>query len=117
MDLKLMDAVPTEEEREAVDLFLGAPVSGWEGGLRETRDDFTAAGGHEARSRRHLLLPTLQAVQSRIGWISEGALNYICERLTVPPADAYGVATFYALLSTVPRPRRVLLVCDDIGCG
>jgi NADH-quinone oxidoreductase subunit F len=51
-----------------------------------------------------------------MGWISEGALNYICERLTVPPADAYGVATFYALLSTVPRPRRVLHVCDDIGC-
>jgi NADH-quinone oxidoreductase subunit F len=51
-----------------------------------------------------------------VGWISEGALNYICERLTIPPADAYGVATFYALLSTVPRPRRVLHVCDDIGC-
>ena len=116
MDLKLMDAVPTEEEREALDLFLGAPVSGWEGGLREARDDYTAAGGHEARARRHLLLPALQAVQSRIGWISEGALNYVCERLMVPPADAYGVATFYALLSTVPRPRRVLHVCDDIAC-
>jgi len=51
-----------------------------------------------------------------VGWISEGALNYVCERLTIPPADAYGVATFYALLSTVPRPRRVLHVCDDIGC-
>ena len=35
---------------------------------------------------------------------------------SVPPADAYGVATFYALLSTVPRPRRVLHVCDDIAC-
>ncbi len=67
-------------------------------------------------SQRHLLLPALQAVQSGIGWISEGALNYVCERLTVPPADAYGVATFYALLSTTPRPRRVLHVCDDIAC-
>ena len=34
----------------------------------------------------------------------------------VPPADAWGVATFYALLSTTPRPRRVLHVCDDIAC-
>jgi NADH-quinone oxidoreductase subunit F len=116
VDLRLMDAVPTEEEREALDLFLGAPMSGWEGGLRDARDDYTAAGGHEARARRHLLLPALQAIQSRIGWISEGALNYVCERLMVPPADAYGVATFYALLSTVPRPRRVLHVCDDIAC-
>jgi NADH-quinone oxidoreductase subunit F len=117
LDLHLLDAVANEEEREAIDLFLGAPTSGWDGGLREeARDAYTAAGGHEARARRHLLLPALQAVQSRIGWISEGALNYICERLSVPPADAYGVATFYALLSTVPRPRRVLHVCDDIAC-
>src|SRR4029077_2305719 len=62
------------------------------------------------------LLPALQAMQSTIGWISEGALNYVCERLSVPPADAYGVATFYALLSTTPRPRRVLHVCDDVVC-
>jgi NADH-quinone oxidoreductase subunit F len=116
LDLHLMDAVATEEEREALDLFLGAPTSGWEGGLHDARDAYTAEGGHEARARRHLLLPALQAVQSRIGWISEGALNYICQRLMVPPADAYGVATFYALLSTVPRPRRVLHVCDDIAC-
>jgi NADH-quinone oxidoreductase subunit F len=116
VDLHLMDAVATEEERDALDRFLGVPDSGWEGGVRDARDAHTAEGGHEARARRHLLLPALLAVQSRIGWISEGALNYICERLTVPPADAYGVATFYALLSTVPRPRRVLHVCDDIAC-
>jgi NADH-quinone oxidoreductase subunit F len=116
LDLHLMDAVATEDEREALDQFLGAPVSGWEGGLRDARDAHTAEGGHEARARRHLLLPALQAIQSRIGWISEGALNYVCQRLMVPPADAYGVATFYALLSTVPRPRRVLHVCDDIAC-
>ena len=116
MDLHLLNAEPTVEEREAVDAFLGPPVSGWDGGPRIARDSHTAAGGHAARGQRHLLLPAFHAVQSRVGWISEGALNYICERLTIPPADAYGVATFYALLSTVPRPRRVVHVCDDIGC-
>jgi NADH-quinone oxidoreductase subunit F len=117
LDLHLLpNAVPTAEEREALDDFLGAPMSGWEGGLRDERDAYTAEGGHEARARRHLLLPALQAIQSRVGWISEGALNYVAERLVVPPADIYGVATFYALLSTVPRPRRVLHVCDDIAC-
>ena len=60
--------------------------------------------------------PRFRPSSRRVGWISEGALNYICERLSVPPADAYGVVTFYALLSTVPRPRRVLHVCDDIAC-
>ena len=36
-------------------------------------------------------------LQERVGWISAGALNYVGERLTVPPAEIYGVATFYAL--------------------
>jgi NADH-quinone oxidoreductase subunit F len=117
LDLHFLDAAPTAEEREAVDALLGPPTSGWDGGERnERRDAHASSGGHEARAQRHLLLPALQAVQSTVGWISEGALNYICERLSVPPADAYGVVTFYALLSTVPRPRRVVHICDDIAC-
>ena len=76
----------------------------------------SAHGGHAARAQRHLLLPALHALQERVGWISPGALNYVCQRLTVPPADAYGVATFYALFSLEPRPPRVVHVCDDIAC-
>src|SRR5262249_14758977 len=45
-----------------------------------------------------------------------GAMTYICTRLDVPPAEAYGVATFYALLSMEPRPPRVLHICDDVVC-
>ena len=116
MDLHLLKAVPTPDERAAVDAHLGAPAGGWDGGTRQPRDAHTAAGGHQARAERHRLLPALHAIQSRIGWISEGALNYLAERLTVPPADIFGVATFYGLLSTVPRPARVLHLCDDIGC-
>lgn len=117
MDLKFHDAPPSADEREAVDALLGAPTSGWDGGVRDSvRDTHVAFGGHAARNQRHLLLPALHAVQSRVGWISEGALNYVCTRLSVPPADAWGVATFYALFSTTPRPRRVLHVCDDIAC-
>ncbi|HET9707659.1 MAG TPA: NAD(P)H-dependent oxidoreductase subunit E [Gemmatimonadales bacterium] len=116
MDLRFHDAQPNAAERAAVDALLGAPQSGWDGGARSARDDHTADGGHAARDRRHLLLPAFHAVTSRIGWVSEGAFNYICERLTVPPAEAYGVITFYALLSTDPRPARVVHVCDDIAC-
>ena len=65
---------------------------------------------------RHLLLPALHAAQARVGWISEGALNHICERLSVPPAEAYGVASFYAMFSMKPRPPSVVHVCDDIAC-
>jgi NADH-quinone oxidoreductase subunit F len=118
VDLKLVPhAEPTPSERAALDGVLGTPASGWEGGARLTgADGNTAAGGHAARARRHLLLPALWALQERIGWISPGGLNEICRRLTIPPADAYGVASFYALFALEPRPARVVHVCDDVAC-
>jgi NADH-quinone oxidoreductase subunit F len=118
MDLKLVpNAEPTPSERDALDHVLGPPTSGWEGGARETGSDGnTSVGGHVARARRHLLLPALWALQERIGWISPGGLNEVCRRLSVPPADAFGVATFYALFALEPRPPRVVHVCEDVAC-
>jgi NADH-quinone oxidoreductase subunit F len=117
VDLKLMHAEPSAEERAAVDLLLGAPQSAWHGAEeRSTLDHRIARGGREARDDRHLLLPALHALQGAAGWISPGGMNYVCERLTVPPAEAYGVATFYAMFSTEERPPTVLHVCDDIAC-
>jgi NADH-quinone oxidoreductase subunit F len=118
MDLHVIGPLASPAERAAVDSVLGAPESGWRGGPRDPRTDgHVARGGHEARSRRDLLLPTLHAIQSRVGWISQPALNYVSRRLTIPPAEAYGVATFYGLFSTTPRPPLVAHVCDDLACA
>jgi len=116
VDLHLIDALPTAEERVAVDEVVGPPETGWEGGPRSALDGHMSRGGQEARERRHLLLPALHALQRRVGWISEGGLSYLCRRLSVPPAEAYGVASFYALFSTEPRPPTVVHVCDDVSC-
>jgi NADH-quinone oxidoreductase subunit F len=119
VDIKPVVAEPTDEERAAVDALLGEPTSAWLGGQRDARhasEAHVAFGARETGIGRPLLLPALEAIQTRIGWISEGAIGYVCDRLDVPPADAWGVATFYALLGTTPRPKRVLHVCDDIAC-
>ena len=99
-----------------MDGFLGAPESLWEGGARVEQDDHLAYGGRAARSRRHLLLPVLHAVQDHAGWVSRGALEYACRRLSIPPADAYGVASFYARFALEARPPLAVHVCDDIAC-
>ena len=111
-----MEAIATDQERAAVDALLGEPESGWLGGARAALDGHVSRGGRSQREQRHLLLPALHALQSQIGWISEGGLNYVCMRLVVPPAEAYGVASFYGLFSLTERPPRVLHVCDDIAC-
>jgi NADH-quinone oxidoreductase subunit F len=117
VDLRLNAVAPaTDDERAAVASVLGPAEGGWYGGQRTEADGHAAYGGHAARGMRHLLLPALHAVQERIGWISPGALDHICARLTVPPAEAYGVASFYALFRTTPSAATVVHVCDDIAC-
>ncbi|MDT7747826.1 MAG: NADH-quinone oxidoreductase subunit [Pseudonocardiales bacterium] len=125
MDLRLTQARADDAERRAVDRIVDpaldavAPSNGTKraDGVSGLRDEHFSDAGHAARGRRHLLLPALHAVQEDIGWISPGALNYVSLRLSVPPAEAYGVATFYAMFSTEQRAPRVVHVCDDVVCG
>ncbi|MDW3219425.1 MAG: NAD(P)H-dependent oxidoreductase subunit E [Acidimicrobiales bacterium] len=75
-------------------------------------------GGTRRRERRHLLLPALHALQNAKGWISPGGLNHVCDVLQVPPAEAYGVATFYEMFR-VDDPGHtdaVVHVCVDAAC-
>ncbi|MDA8311482.1 MAG: NAD(P)H-dependent oxidoreductase subunit E [Actinomycetota bacterium] len=117
MDLRTTDAPPSAEERLALDAVLGPPESGWFGGERTPLDGHVAFGGmSRARSLRHLLLPALHAIQERVGWISLPALGYLCQRLDLPPAEAYGVASAYALFTFEPGAQLVVHVCDDVAC-
>jgi NADH-quinone oxidoreductase subunit F len=88
----------------------------WDGGERTPADDHLARGGREARSRRDLLLPVLHGLQDGVGWISRGGLEYACRRLNVPPAEAYGVASFYERFALDEQPPLVVSVCDDVAC-
>jgi NADH-quinone oxidoreductase subunit F len=102
MDIRVHGPEADAAERAAVDSVLSSvPVE---------------IAGHAARSKRDLLLPALHSVQDRFGWLTPGALNYISERLTIPPAELFGVATFYHMFSLTPRPPKLTYVCDDIAC-
>jgi NADH-quinone oxidoreductase subunit F len=109
MDLRFPDAEPTVAEVQALDEVLGASFvsEGWQ---REH------GGAHRAASIRHRLLPALHALQDRVGWISPGGLGELSRRLDVPPAEAYGVATFYAMFAVAERPLRTVHVCADLAC-
>jgi NADH-quinone oxidoreductase subunit F len=104
MDLRAITAAPSDREREAVDAVLGPAA-------QDAPMPASAVQAHRTR-----LLPALHALQERIGWVSPGGLGYLCRRLGVPPAEAYGVASFYALFSLSERPPTFAHVCDDIVC-
>lgn len=115
-DLFISEHTATAAEAAAVDAVLS------EAGVSpavEFEDERLVRGGvHRGNDRRHLLLPCLHALQNHAGWISQGGLNHACSVLNVPPAEAYGVATFYELFR-VDDPGHgdaVVHVCVDAAC-
>ena len=116
MDIRTTGGPGTAEETAAVDELLGPAGSRWEGGARHPSDDHFARGGHELRERRPMLLPVLHAIQDRTGWVSRGALEYACRRLSIPPAEAYGVVSFYGRFALEAARAETRHVCDDLAC-
>jgi NADH-quinone oxidoreductase subunit F len=114
VDLHLTSDRPSNAEKSAVDGELGTLQSGWEGGQRDTQVDTRVAVRTSAPRDR--LLPALHALQSRVGWISPGAINYVAIRLNLPPAEIYGVTSFYGMFSLKPQAPICIHICDDIAC-
>jgi NADH-quinone oxidoreductase subunit F len=107
MDLRFAELAPSTAEQAALDDLLGTPLGG-------AATDWRGNGA--LGERRHLLLPALHAVHDAVGWISRGAVAEIARRLEIPPADVYGVASFYGLFSLTERSPRVLHLCTDLAC-
>lgn len=108
MDIHLTEHRATRAEQAAVDRVLGPKEieHGQPNGRALVR----------STPPRDLLLPVLHAIQSRVGWISPGSVNYVAARMDLPPAEIFGVASFYAMFSLEPRAPVVAHVCDDIAC-
>lgn len=62
------------------------------------------------------LIPLLQEVQERFGYIPPETIEPIAEALNLYPSRVQGVITFYAGFSTEPRGKCVLKVCRGTAC-
>ncbi|MDG2428520.1 MAG: NADH-ubiquinone oxidoreductase-F iron-sulfur binding region domain-containing protein [Acidimicrobiales bacterium] len=103
----------TAGERTAV----AEAISGFGPVVIRESERLVHAGRSRTRERRHLLLPVLHSLQRASGWISPGGLDHACAELEVPPAEAYGVATFYHLFThEPPTSADTVHVCDDVAC-
>jgi len=65
---------------------------------------------------RENLIPILQEVQDRAGFLSEEAMNRIAEYLDLSDNDVFGVATFYAQFRFHPPGRHHIKVCQGTAC-
>ncbi|MDZ7671288.1 MAG: NADH-quinone oxidoreductase subunit NuoE [Halanaerobiales bacterium] len=62
------------------------------------------------------LIPILNEVQKTIGYLPAEAQEYISDSLNIPLSKIYGVITFYAQFSTVPKGDYVIHACDGTAC-
>ncbi len=92
---------------------LDAPAPVLDATLRAAADSVLA---HFPELRRDQVLPILQEVQARTGYLPRELVSYLGLKLHIPFSDLYGVVTFYGLLSTQPRGATVLRPCKGISC-
>ena len=62
------------------------------------------------------LIPILQEIQERIGYLPEEAMQKVAQFLKLPESVVYGVSTFYAQFRLVPSGRKIVRVCQGTAC-
>jgi NADH-quinone oxidoreductase subunit E len=62
------------------------------------------------------LIPILQEVQEEYRYLPEEVMTYIATAMKMSPATIFGVATFYAQFSLVPKGKYIIRVCDGTAC-
>ena len=66
--------------------------------------------------KRENLIPILQKVQGRLGYLPREAMTGIAAHLKIPAIDVYGVVTFYNRFRLNPPGRHAIKVCLGTAC-
>jgi NADH-quinone oxidoreductase subunit E len=70
---------------------------------------------HYKKEKKNLI-PLLQEVQTRLGYLPRKALQEIADFLEMPDVEVWGVATFYNQFRFVPLGKYHTMVCMGTAC-
>jgi NADH-quinone oxidoreductase subunit E len=65
---------------------------------------------------RERLIPLLQEIQRRDGYLPPEEMSRVADEVGVPVSRVYGVATFYNQFRFVPMGTHVIEVCRGTAC-
>ena len=68
------------------------------------------------RGDKGALMPVMHEAQNIYGYLPVEVQTVIAEKLGVPLAEVYGVATFYSQFSLNPKGRHQISVCLGTAC-
>ncbi|MBQ8029183.1 MAG: NAD(P)H-dependent oxidoreductase subunit E [Clostridia bacterium] len=63
-----------------------------------------------------LVIAVMQDIQRYYRYLPEESLTYISQKLGLPEAKIYGVATFYENFSLDAKGKYVIKICDGTAC-
>jgi len=67
-------------------------------------------------AERSSLIPLLQLIQEKYGWLAPESLQIVADYLHLSPAVVYGVVTFYAQFYLTRQGRHRVRVCQGTAC-
>lgn len=67
-------------------------------------------------ARRDELIPILNDINRRLGYLPSDALAEVGKQLKTPKSAVFSVASFYQMLSTKERGRHVIQFCESAPC-
>ena len=79
-------------------------------------DELMDSHADPATPQRSVLIPVLQGIQERYGWLPAEALERVSRRFSIPLSSIYGVVTFYAQFYLEPRGRHTVRCCRGTAC-
>jgi NADH:ubiquinone oxidoreductase subunit E len=62
------------------------------------------------------LIPALKESQDICGYLPRQVQRRIAEGLNLSPSQVYGVVSFYAFFTTIPRGKHIIRVCLGTAC-
>jgi NADH:ubiquinone oxidoreductase subunit E len=68
------------------------------------------------KGRHGSLIPALKESQDIYGYLPKQVQRRIAEGLNLSPSQVYGVVSFYAFFTTVPRGKHIIRVCLGTAC-
>jgi NADH:ubiquinone oxidoreductase subunit E len=68
------------------------------------------------KGRHGALIPVLKEAQEICGYLPKRIQHRIAEGLNLSSSQVYGVVSFYAFFTTVPRGKHIIRICLGTAC-
>lgn len=66
---------------------------------------------------RSAIMPLLYIAQDELGYISQEAVSWVADKLSLPPVQVWEVATFYTMYYKKPVGKYHFQVCRTLPCA